>query len=566
MMRCNDVCASRPRPTACGIKVGLAALALGLCAGLSIAAPTTVLLGVGDSLSQGTMNASNNATNSQNAFLQKVADSLGLVMPITFVQPLLDDGGVRISPFQRATNLGVDGADTFSAEGLEYYKRAGAPVSYLTTDYLCDKTFPGRLEDKYDKVLYPINLLSGGDISQMDGLEWWFGQIAKPLPQRRGLVVFWLGNNDSSTAALGSGGLNPSFLPIPLEQIEDEITPALRILLKLSEASGALSFAAYTQATVDRNLTDLADFAAQYNHLLDRVEAAQGGAAALPEVFLATLPYYSAVGYLMDADDLEYYLRKLDPAYSVPASFKRPQPGVSGAVNGDRISLLTFGMMYLLLNSGHSVAEVNEVLELGGLQRDELVLSEAEQSTITSRIDGFNAVIKAAAAARGPNFHLVDVGQVLNDILGGPGLVIGGLDFNRHWGRGNAFTLDGVHPNYTGHALIANEVLKAVNDVYGVTAAEYDLALVAAGDPYVDRDGDGWVPGPTAVEPGIGELLAFFKDPDDTDAGVQISLPADIWDQVSAILLKEILGIKAVQAVAERAGLRDPRGNQSMLP
>lgn len=537
------------------LRLGLAVLALTTC---TAQAATTVLFAVGDSLGQGTMDASNNATNTQNAYLQKVADSLQQVLPLSFVQPLLDNNGVRLSPLQRATNLGVDGADLFSAEGLEYYKRAGVDQSYLTTDYLCDKSLPARLEDKYDKVLYPINLLAQiPQLSQMDGTQWWLGQIAKPQPQRQGMLVFWLGNNDSSTAALGSGGLNPSFLPIPLEQIEGEISPLLRLVLNLSESAGVLSFAPYTQASVERNLTDLADFAAQYNHLLDRVQAAQGGAAAV-EVFLVTLPYYSAVGYLMDADDLEYYLRKVNPAYSVPASFKRPLLPTPGAVNGDRVSLLTFGMMYLLLNSGHSVAAVNEALELGGAQRDELVLAETEQAIIVARIDAFNAEIQAAAAARGGNFHVVDVGQVLNDLLGGDGTVIDGLAFNRHWGRGNAFTLDGVHPNYTGHALIANEVVQAANAVYGVNAPRYDLAQVAAGDPYVDRDGDGWVPGPAAVEAGVGELLAFFKDPDDSDAASQVVLPADIWDQLSEILLREVLGIDAVQAVARKAGVQLP--------
>lgn len=536
-------------------------LTLALCCGLTIspamANPLTVLIGEGDSLTQGTMDASNNAINSKNAYLQKVAESVAKVMPIIFTQPWLDAAGNRILPFLPATNLGVDGADIFSAEGLEYYKRAGVPYSYLTADFLCDKYLPGDLQDKYDKVLYPLSYVARRPVSQMDGLELWLGQVAGSLVESRGLVVFWLGNNDSSTAALGNGGLNPAFLPIPFEQIKDKVSPVLSLLLQLGEAAGAVSFASYTQSTVERNLTELSDFAVQYNHLLDRIQVAQGGGSSLPEIFLITLPYYSSVGYLMDASDLEFYLRKIDPAYSVPATFQRPQSPSTGPVNGDRISLLTFGMMYLLLNSGHTVAEVNEVLEQNGVQRDEVVLSESEQNIIVARIDAFNDVIKSAAAARGASFHLVDVGQVLNEILGGPGMIIDGLNFNRRWGRGNAFTLDGVHPNYTGHALIANEVIKAINATYGVSAAEYNLAEVAAGDPYVDRDGDGWVPGSALVEPGIAELLAFFRDPDDADANTEVDLPADIWQQVSDILLREILDIEQMQTIAAQSEMAE---------
>jgi hypothetical protein len=502
------------------------------------------------------MDGTNNATNTLHAYLQNVAVSLAQVSPITFSQPLFNVEERRLRPFRVPTNLGVDGADVFSLAGIEYYKRAGVDQSFLTDAYLCDRLLPAFLDDAYDKVLYPINLLARQPVSQIDAAVWHLEPLAQTADGRRALVIFWVGNNDSSTAALGSGGQNPAFLPIPLEQIAPEITPALRTLLRVAEAQGDLSFASYTMATIERNLTELADFVAQYEHVLDRLEADGKLSSGQVEVFLLTLPYYSSIGYLFDSEDLEYYLRQVDPTYSVPPTFKRvAQPGepITDPLAGDRISLLTFGFMYALLHSGYSVEYVNQVLEVDGQQRDDLVLSESEQGFIRARIDGFNATIKDAANVRGPYVHLVDIGQYLNDVLTGKTLVIvDGRVFSRKWIRGSSFSFDGVHPGYTGQAFVANFVLMHINAALGLNAPLHDLAAILATDPYIDHDEDGWATGPAYTATGLTELLFLFKDPDDHDPAVRPELPADVWTRISQILLGEILGLPALRPTAAR--------------
>jgi hypothetical protein len=520
--------------------------------------PASILIGLGDSLTHGTMDATNNSINTLNAYLQKTVEALHQVTPVTFSQPLFDLQENRLHPFQVPTNFGVDGADAFSLEGLEYYKRAGVEESFITDAYLCDTWPPRRLEDKYDKVLYPINLLAHQPVSQLDAAIWHLDQLAAAGNSGKALIIFWVGNNDSSTAALGAGGENPTFYPIPLEQIKGAITPALRVLLQLAQRQGVLSFEAYTMATIERNLTELQDFVGQYERLLTRLDADGRLASGQVELFLSTLPYYSSVGYLFDSEDLEYYLRKLDPTYAVPPTFARVAPPgepITDPLKGDRVSLLTFGLMYALLHSGYAVEYVNQVLEINGQQRDDLVLSEAEQGAIRTRIDGFNAAIKAAAAARGPHVHLVDIGQYLNDVLAGvTPVVIDGRLFSRKWMRGSSLTFDGVHPNYTGQAFIANFVLARINEALRWQASLYDLSAIMAADPYVDRDGDGWAPGPEYAATGLTELLFLFKDPNDADPGVEVALPPDVWDLISQILFRELLGIPSVQQAVERLG------------
>jgi hypothetical protein len=505
------------------------------------------------------MDGTNNATNTLHAYVQKIAESLEQVVPLTFVQPLFDERERRQTPFRIPTNLGVDGADAFSLEGIQYYKRAGVDQSFVNPKYLCDATFPWQLQDTTAKVLYPINLLAHQPVSQIDSAIWLLNQLGPADRGRKALVIFWVGNNDSSTAALGEGGTNPTFLPIPLEQVEPEITPALRHLLRYLQGQGDISFAPYTQASIERNLTDPQDFVDQYERLLTRLETEGTLGSAQVESFLLTLPYYSAVGYLLDSEDLEYYLRKLDPTYAVPPSFKRvtaPGEPITDPLTGDRVSLLTFGFMYALLHSGYSVEYVNQILELNGQQRDDLVLSEAEQQFIMARIDGFNAAIKAAVAAHGPHAHLVDIGQYLSDVLTGKTrVVVDGHVFGRKWVRGSSFTLDGVHPGYTGQALIANAVLSRMNDALGLGAPLYDLSQILATDPYIDHDGDGWAPGPEEEAFGFTELLFLFKDPNDADPTVQPQLPSDVWEQVSRILLQEILGLPHLRRKAAGLGV-----------
>jgi lysophospholipase L1-like esterase len=521
--------------------------------------PALALIGLGDSLTHGTMDATNNKVNTLNAYLQKVADSLGQVVPLRLNQPFFDEAENRMPPYEVPTNLGVDGSDLFSLEGLEYYKRVGAEESFFSTDLLCDKWLPQRLRDKYDKVLYPINVLNWRPVSQLDSAVWLLNEGLAFDGIDKALVILWIGNNDSSEAALGAGGKNPEFQPLPFDLIKKELNPLLSLLLGSGQAKGLVSFEPYTLAAIERNLTELNDFAEQYIHVLDRMATETGSSGVSYDVLALTLPYYSAVGYLMDSEDIEFYLRKVRPWYTVPASFKRVAPRgepITDFLKGDRISLVTFGMMYALLSTGHSVAEVNKVLEEDGQQRDGLVLSEAKQEYIMARIEGFNDAIRAAVAASSPKVHLVDIGKYLNDVfLGKEVIEVDGRVFNRKWIRGGGFCFDGVHPGYTGQALIANFILERINETLGLNAPLQDLSEILATDPYIDRDGDGWAVGPDYEGSGFTKLLYLFKDPDDSSALVQPVMPPNLWKIISEVLLGEILDIPAMRASAESLGL-----------
>ncbi len=522
--------------------------------------PHTFLFGLGDSMTHGTMDATNNDINTLHAYLQLIADSLEHTeMALAFSQPLFDQDQERKRPFAIPTNLAVDGADSFTVDGIEYYKRVGADESFINDAYLCDNRLPGRFDSKYDKVLYPINLKAHRPVSQIDALIWHLNRLAEASVEQRALIVFWVGNNDSSAAALG-GGENPMSLPVPGDLIEPDVTRALRLLLRFGQNQGLVSFEPYALPTIERNLTTTEDFALQYEELLSRIETESALPPGRTSLFLLTLPYYSAVGFLFDSEDIEFYLRRLDPDYTVPPTFARVAPPgepITDPLRGDRVSLLTFGMMYTLMFTGRSADYVNEALEVNGVQRDGLVLSEDEQRYVMSRIDSYNGTIEAAAAARPANVHLVRVGQFLNEALAGDvTITVGGRVLSRKWVRGSGFTLDGVHPGYTGQALVANFVLERMNEVLGFNAPLSDLEEVFATDPYVDHDGDGWAPGPDYKASGAAELLFLLRDLDDDDPSVGAELPDNVWRLISNALLTDLLGIPAIRLEAERLGIR----------
>ena len=526
----------------------------------AVTLPPTVLFGLGDSLTHGTMDATINLYSSWHSYFQKVYDSIRQVTPFYYMnQPYFDLQENRIFPFDGPTNMGVDGSDIFSIDGVEYYKRVGVDQSFVNPELFCDAQSPAFFSNTYDKVLFPINLWAGQALTSLDSAIW----LTNALPVfgvHDAFIILWSGNNDSSLAALGAGGTNPEFQPIPFDVIGSELNPVLSLLLGLGELSGDLSFEPYTQSAIERNLTDLEDFSSQYLYVLDRLVNETASSGVNTNLFILTLPYYSAIGYLFDSDDLEFYLRKINPGYSVPATFSRVAPEgepITDPLRGDRISLLTFGFMNALLSTGYSVNEVNQVLEIAGQQRDGLVLSEAEQQFIMSRIDGFNDSIIDAASFFGPNVHVIDIGQFLNDVLTGKTpIILNGRLFSRKWIRGGGFSFDGVHPNYTGHALIADYVLYNINNILGINAPFYNLSDIMMSDPYIDWDGDGWAPGPAYPGEGLTSLLFLLKDPDDSNPDVQAEMPPDVWDIISDALLGEILANPAIQAEADRLGIR----------
>ncbi|WP_207433590.1 SGNH/GDSL hydrolase family protein [Sabulibacter ruber] len=104
------------------------------------------------------------------------------------------------------------------------------------------------------------------------------------------------------------------------------------------------------------------------------------------------------------------------------------------------------------------------------------VLDDTEQNEINAATAAFNDIIKAQANAKG--LAIFDAYQYFNSIQAG--FTQNGVAYSPAFITGNLFSLDGVHPTQRGYAIIANEMIKAINAKYGSTIPTIDVTQFRA--------------------------------------------------------------------------------------
>lgn len=91
------------------------------------------------------------------------------------------------------------------------------------------------------------------------------------------------------------------------------------------------------------------------------------------------------------------------------------------------------------------------------------VLDAYEVNLCVSRTIELNNAIKASAAQF--NYPVVDMFTILNTLK--PGVAYEGINISPEYIAGGAFSLDGIHLNPRGYAIVANEFIKVINANYG---------------------------------------------------------------------------------------------------
>lgn len=95
---------------------------------------------------------------------------------------------------------------------------------------------------------------------------------------------------------------------------------------------------------------------------------------------------------------------------------------------------------------------------------DKWVLIPTELDEIQTAINGFNATLESAANAAG--YAFVDANAIFNQ-MAAVGYTDGDHTLTANLVTGGAVSLDGIHPTSRGYALIANEMMKAIDATYG---------------------------------------------------------------------------------------------------
>jgi hypothetical protein len=102
---------------------------------------------------------------------------------------------------------------------------------------------------------------------------------------------------------------------------------------------------------------------------------------------------------------------------------------------------------------------------------DQHVLSFAEIANVETAITAYNQTIQSVATANG--LALVDMNGFMNRT--NKGIVYNGVAFNTQFVTGGAFSLDGIHLNPIGNALLANEFIKSINATFSSTIPQVDV-------------------------------------------------------------------------------------------
>lgn len=110
---------------------------------------------------------------------------------------------------------------------------------------------------------------------------------------------------------------------------------------------------------------------------------------------------------------------------------------------------------------------------------DEFILDPAEIDIAATATTELNSVISSTVNTNSDTWVLVDINSFFDDIADG-GMMIDGINFNTSFILGNTFSLDGVHPTTRGYAVIANQIIGAVNSKFNATIPRLNVSTYPA--------------------------------------------------------------------------------------
>jgi lysophospholipase L1-like esterase len=97
------------------------------------------------------------------------------------------------------------------------------------------------------------------------------------------------------------------------------------------------------------------------------------------------------------------------------------------------------------------------------------VLTATEKTKVANATATYNAAIRSIAATK--NLAVADMNAIMNRLVSGLQIETGQV-YTANYFSGSAteglvlFSLDGVHPNARGYAVITNEIIKVINQHY----------------------------------------------------------------------------------------------------
>ncbi len=244
------------------------------------------------------------------------------------------------------------------------------------------------------------------------------------------------------------------------------------------------------------SITDAGTFAALYNQTVSALvaDSAKGAIANIPDI--TSIPFFNTVpanaipisGVNVALLNAAYanYNAGLDtvvaqnPAFAPEAELRKIRFSI-----GANYMLVTDPTLTDLSGSGlpnYRQLKAGELVTLT-LPQDSLkcagwgtrvpvpgqyILLSHEIDKISNAVTSYNTVIENAAKANG--LALVDANKRMKELQSG--INFNGTTYTATFVTGGAFSLDGVHPNSRGYAIIANLFIDAINETYGSNVSQ----------------------------------------------------------------------------------------------
>ncbi len=230
---------------------------------------------------------------------------------------------------------------------------------------------------------------------------------------------------------------------------------------------------------VPGDLSASAQVAGSIKILLDSLtkRGAKGVIANIPDItsvpFFTTIPYNGVVLTAKEAKDLD----------SIYARVGHPEIKWKAGQNAFVIEDTTVAHPSLRIRHARAnelilLSTPSDSLKCAGwgvspfrALGDRYVLDAGELAEIFSHTAKYNAAIANMATTY--DLGLVDMNSYLKRFTSG--IVYNGASFNSSYISGGTFSLDGVHPNPRGYAMVANEFLRVINAKFGAKIPEVDV-------------------------------------------------------------------------------------------
>ena len=317
--------------------------------------------------------------------------------------------------------------------------------------------------------------------------------------------------SDINTPGYGSVQGNPYF-----ERITPDATPLQTYLQRVQATVASIKPTFFTEwlgnndvlgfATAGgaaSSLTPTATFAANTALVLDAltVDGAKGLVATIPDV--TGIPFFTTVGpgfrATLAANNVPGVLALTGAAPGGPASANRKQIATAdirdAAGVGRQLFTLTSAPFLPLLGRPTGApwrsfvprAALPTYLAAYGIDTlqafgatagnpipSAFILDDVEQAQVLAATTAFNTALTSAASAR--NLAVFDANVFFRSVANG-GFITNGVGNTASFISGNIFSLDGVHPTPRGYAVLANEMIKAINAKYGSSVPGVDATV-----------------------------------------------------------------------------------------